>query len=331
MLEVQTHSVLADVQSRVGEVVIGQEVALERLLIAMLTGGHVLLQGMPGVAKTLLANSLARALDLRFARVQFTIDLLPADIVGCEIFRQGDGRFETSKGPIFTNFLLADEINRAAPKVQSALLEAMQERRVTIGGQGYDLPVPFLVVATQNPVEMSGTFELPEAQLDRFMFCHRMGYPSQAVEEQVINNALRLGLRHDEDGSIPMTAFDQLRGREPVATRADLRTMMEGVKAVRVSPVLIKHSVDLVQLTRQSPDLEVACSPRASIALVEGARARAFLMNRDYAIPDDLFELAEDTMLHRLRPTHAALAEGKCAETILQDIMRRFMASAETA
>src|SRR6188474_1768252 len=195
------------VRARVAQVVVGQETVVERLLIALFTGGHLLLQGMPGLAKTLLVNCIAKAIDLRFSRVQFTIDLLPSDIIGSEILDQRVGEFRTHQGPIFTNLLLADEINRAAPKVQSALLEAMQERKVTIGNQSYPLPAPFLVIATQNPIEQAGTFELPEAQLDRFMLCHRLYYPSAKEEEEILNRTLALGLRKDEHGAVPETSF----------------------------------------------------------------------------------------------------------------------------
>src|SRR5262245_1159351 len=177
-VSVTSHRFVDAVRERVATVVVGQDVVVERLLIALFTGGHLLLQGMPGLAKTLLVNTIARAIDLKFARVQFTIDLLPSDIVGSEILDQRTSEFRIHRGPIFTNLLLADEINRAAPKVQSALLEAMQERRVTIGNTTFSLPAPFVVVATQNPIEQSGTFELPEAQLDRFMLCHRLDYPA---------------------------------------------------------------------------------------------------------------------------------------------------------
>src|SRR6185503_13799199 len=193
------------IRTRVAQVVVGQDTVVERLLIALFTGGHLLLQGMPGLAKTLLVNALAKSIDLKFSRVQFTIDLLPSDIIGSEILDQQKGEFRTHQGPIFTNLLLADEINRAAPKVQSALLEAMQERRVTIGNNSYNLPAPFLVIATQNPIEQSGTFELPEAQLDRFMLCHRLYYPSVAEEEDIVSRQLALGLRKDERGAVPQT------------------------------------------------------------------------------------------------------------------------------
>src|SRR5438045_6978252 len=181
---------IRDVRKRVAEVVVGQDVVVERILIALLTGGHLLLEGVPGLAKTLLVSCLAKSIDLSFARIQFTIDLLPSDIIGSEILDQRSNDFRVNKGPIFTNLLLADEINRAAPKVQSALLEAMQERRVTIGNETFKLPAPFLVIATQNPIEQSGTFELPEAQLDRFMLCHRLHYPKVDEEREILKRNL---------------------------------------------------------------------------------------------------------------------------------------------
>src|SRR5262245_12993759 len=206
-----------DVRQRVAQVVVGQDTVVERLLIALFTGGHLLLQGMPGLAKTLLVNAIAKAIALKFSRVQFTIDLLPSDILGSEILDQRSGQFRTHKGPIFTNLLLADEINRAAPKVQSALLEAMQERKVTIGNETYKLPAPFLVIATQNPVEQSGTFELPEAQLDRFLLCHRLEYPTAEEEREVLRRNMVLGVRREEQGAIVRTEFDVL-DREPIGS-----------------------------------------------------------------------------------------------------------------
>src|SRR4051794_15083863 len=199
-----------EVRARIGTVVVGQDVVVERLLVALFTGGHLLLQGVPGLAKTLLVAALSKTIDLAFARIQFTIDLLPSDILGSEVLDQRTGDFRTLKGPVFTNLLLADEINRAAPKVQSALLEAMQERKVTIGKETYKLPAPFLVIATQNPVEQSGTFELPEAQLDRFMLCHRLDYPSVSEEREVLRRNMGLGVRREDRGAIARTEFDVL-------------------------------------------------------------------------------------------------------------------------
>src|SRR5213596_754027 len=202
VVTVASHRFVEGVRERVATVVVGQDTVVERLLIAMFTGGHLLLQGMPGLAKTLLVNAIARAIDLKFARVQFTIDLLPSDILGSEILDQRTNEFRTLKGPVFTNLLLADEINRAAPKVQSALLEAMQERKTTIGKETFKLPAPFLVIATQNPIEQSGTFELPEAQLDRFMLCHRLHYPTTDEEREVLRRNMNLGVRREENGAV---------------------------------------------------------------------------------------------------------------------------------
>jgi MoxR-like ATPase len=311
---------VAAVRERVAQVVVGQDAVVERLLIALFTGGHLLLQGMPGLAKTLLVNCLARAIDLKFNRVQFTIDLLPSDIVGSEILDQLKGEFRTHQGPIFTNLLLADEINRAAPKVQSALLEAMQERRVTIGNHTYGLPAPFLVIATQNPIEQSGTFELPEAQLDRFLLCHRLDYPSVSEEEEVLRRNLALGLREDEKGAVPKSSFDMVNA-EPVATIDELTGAMRAVQEVYVSEVFTKHAVELVRRTRRHKLIEIGGSPRAGIALVLASRARAFIQGRDYAVPDDLYALAEDVLLHRLRLTYEALAEGVNGATVLRGIM----------
>ena len=308
------------VRQRVAQVVVGQDAVVERLLVALFTGGHLLLQGMPGLAKTLLVNAIAKSIALKFSRVQFTIDLLPSDIIGSEILDQRTSEFRTHQGPVFTNLLLADEINRAAPKVQSALLEAMQERRVTIGNKTYQLPAPFLVIATQNPIEQSGTFELPEAQLDRFMLCHRLYYPSAKEEEEILNKMLALGLRKDEQGAVPETAFDLLN-QEPVASIGELTEAMAQVQQVFVSDVFIKHSVELVRRTRRTKQVELGASPRAGIALVQAARARAFIHGRDYAIPEDLFALAEDVMLHRMRLTYEALAEGVNGATVLRQII----------
>ena len=308
------------VRQRVAQAVVGQDTVVERLLIALFTGGHLLLQGMPGLAKTLLVNAVAKAIDLKFSRVQFTIDLLPADIIGSEILDQQRMEFRTHRGPVFTNLLLADEINRAAPKVQSALLEAMQERKVTIGNKSYELPAPFLVIATQNPIEQSGTFELPEAQLDRFMLCHRLWYPAPMEEEEILRRQLKLGLRHEEKGAIPKTSFDLL-DQPPVASVPDLVDGMAKVQEVHVSEVFIKHCVELVRRTRHNRHLDLGASPRAGIAMVQAARARAYIHGRDYAIPEDLYALAEDVLLHRIRLTYEAIAEGITGGAILRQIM----------
>jgi MoxR-like ATPase len=309
------------VRERVGRVVVGQDAVVERVLIALFTGGHLLLQGLPGLAKTLLVNTIARVIDLKFARIQFTVDMLPSDIIGSEIIDQGSGEFRVHKGPIFTNLLLADEINRAAPKVQSAMLEAMQERKVTIGDSGLRLPVPFLVIATQNPVEQSGTFELPEAQLDRFMLVHRLGYPDEKEEEEILRRQLGMGLKRDEGGgAVPRTAFDMI-GDEAVGNIHDLTRAMEAVQKVHVSDVFVKHCVELVRRTRESEHLDFGCSPRAGLALINASRARAFIRGRDHVLPEDMFELAEDVILHRIRLTYEAAASGQTGPQVLQKIL----------
>jgi len=308
------------VRERVGQVVVGQDVVVERVMIALLTGGHLLLQGMPGLAKTLLVNTVAKAIHLDFKRIQFTVDMLPSDILGSEVVDQKTGEFRIHRGPVFTNLLLADEINRAAPKVQGAMLEAMQERKVTLGGQSLKLPTPFLVIATQNPVEQSGTFELPEAQLDRFMLLHRLGYPGRDEEQDILRRQLGMGLRKEEGGAVPKTAFDMIDG-SPVGTAADLVAAMEAVQKVHVSEVFLKHSVELVRRTRESKLLDFGCSPRAGLALVNAARARAVIHGRDYVTPEDLFDLAEDVVLHRIRVSYEASAAGHTGPKVLQEIL----------
>ena len=308
------------VRERIAQVVVGQDVVVERLLVALFTSGHLLLEGVPGLAKTLLVNALARSLCLDFKRIQFTVDLLPSDILGSEVLDQSSGTFRTRQGPIFTNLLLADEINRAAPKVQGALLEAMQERKVTLGKETFSLPVPFLVIATQNPIEQAGTFELPEAQLDRFMLCHRLSYPTPAEEKLILERNLKLGVRKHEGGAVAKTEFDLVRD-EPVGGPEELVAAMEAVQLVHVGEAFVDHVVELVGRTRVHPSLEVGCSPRAGIALTRAARARALIHGRDYVVPDDLYALAEDVVLHRLRLGYAALADGQTERDVLASIL----------
>lgn len=317
----KTTAFLSAIRDRVGEVVVGQEVVVERILIALLTGGHLLLEGVPGLAKTLLVAAVSKTVALDFARVQFTIDLLPSDILGSEILDQRDQTFRTHKGPIFTNLLLADEINRAAPKVQSALLEAMQEKRITIGNENYGLPVPFLVIATQNPVEQAGTFELPEAQLDRFMLLHRLQYLDPEDEKEVLRRNAKLGIKRDESGgAMVKTEFDMV-DRGSVGGREELAHAMEDVSKVFVSEPFIEHVMEIVERTRRHPDLDLGASPRAGIALVKASRARALIHGRDYVIPEDMYALAEDVILHRIRASYEALAEGRDTRVILEEML----------
>jgi len=311
------------IRARVATVVVGQDIVVERLLIALFTGGHLLLQGVPGLAKTLLVSVLGKSIDLDFARVQFTIDLLPSDILGSEILDQKTNDFRVHKGPVFTNLLLADEINRAAPKVQGALLEAMQERKVTIGNETFRLPVPFLVIATQNPVEQAGTFELPEAQLDRFMLLHRLTYPDAIEEREILRRNAGLGLDVQDKGAVVKTEFDVL-DKEPVGSAAELVTAMKAINQVYVSDVFFDHVVEIVGRTRNHPLLELGCSPRAGISLIKASRARALIHGRNHVIPDDLYALAEDVMLHRMRLTYEALADGHTSTGILKTVLDEF-------
>ncbi|MFT4540822.1 MAG: MoxR-like ATPase [Planctomycetota bacterium] len=318
----RTSQFIESIRERIATVVVGQDVVVERLLVSLFTGGHILLQGVPGIAKTLLAATLSKALDLDFSRVQFTIDLLPSDILGSEILDQRTNEFRTHKGPIFTNLLLADEINRAAPKVQSALLEAMQERKITIGNVTYKLPAPFLVIATQNPVEQAGTFELPEAQLDRFMLLHRLDYPTPDEERELLRRNAMLGVSREEGGgAIVQTEFDVME-HNAIGTMQDIISVMEAVNTVHVSETFMEHVVELVGRTRKHDALELGASPRAGIALIKASRARALIHGRNFVVPEDLFALSEDVILHRLRLKYEALADGMTTKSVLEDMLQ---------
>lgn len=325
----QTIEFIRKIRERVATVVVGQDVVVERMLIALFTGGHLLLQGVPGLAKTLLVSVLSKTIDLDFARIQFTIDLLPSDILGSEILDQKTNEFKIHTGPVFTNLLLADEINRAAPKVQGALLEAMQERKVTIGGENFKLPAPFLVIATQNPVEQAGTFELPEAQLDRFMMCHRLKYPTPDEEREVLRRNMALGISREGKGAIAQSEFDVM-SKDAVGSSEDLIRSMEAVHRVHVSDTFVEHVVQTVNKTRSHPNIELGCSPRAGISLIKASRARALIHGRDYVIPEDLFALAEDVVLHRIRLNYEALADGLTGAGVLQDMLRDLGATPNT-
>ncbi|QDT89903.1 AAA family ATPase [Gimesia algae] len=312
---------IQDVRNQVATVVVGQDEVVERLLISLFTGGHILLQGVPGLAKTLLVSVLSKSIDLDFSRIQFTIDLLPSDILGSQILDQKTNEFVTRTGPVFTNLLLADEINRAAPKVQGALLEAMQERKVTIGNETMSLPAPFLVIATQNPVEQAGTFELPEAQLDRFMLCHRLDYPDPSEEREVLKRNMALGIRKEDRGAVVNTEFDVMK-QQPVGSAEDLVNCMQAVNDIHVSDTFLEHVIEVINRTRNHPNIELGCSPRGGIALIKASRARALINGRNYVIPEDLFVLAEDVILHRIRLNYEALADGLTGKSVLQDMLR---------
>ncbi len=297
-----------------GRVLVGQRYMVDRLLIGLLANGHVLVEGLPGLAKTTAVKALAQSLHLDFSRVQFTPDLLPADLVGTQIYQPATGGFTTRKGPIFANVLLADEINRAPAKVQSALLEAMQERQVTLGDTTFALPVPFLVLATQNPIEQEGTYPLPEAQTDRFMLKLSVTYPDLAEELEIIARSAQ-----------PAPVL------QAVATLDDIRAAQALVQEIRVTDVLMRYIVDLVRTTRDpgavdaalARAVEVGASPRASIALAAAARAHAFLDGRGYALPEDVKAIAPDVLRHRILPTYEAEADGLNSDAIVARILDR--------
>ena len=300
----------------VKRVVVGQDVFLERMLIAILAQGHLLIEGVPGLAKTLTVNTLAKAIQGSFKRIQFTPDLLPADLVGTQIYNQQSSEFSTVLGPVFTNLLLADEINRAPAKVQSALLEVMQERQVTIAA--HKVPSPFLVMATQNPIETEGTYPLPEAQVDRFMMKVLIDYPKDEEEFVIVQRVI--------GAAIDVSA---------VATTEQIRALQIRSRSGYVDPALIQYAVKIVTATRDparvglkhlSRYLTFGASPRATIGLVEGARALGFLRGRSYALPQDLIDLVPDVLRHRLVLSYEALAEGLTPDEIIRQILKEIPA-----
>jgi MoxR-like ATPase len=294
-------------------VIVGQDAMLERVLVALLAGGHLLLEGVPGLAKTLTVKTLADVLDASFRRIQFTPDLVPADLVGTRIYRPDAGTFDTELGPVFCNFLLADEINRAPAKVQSALLEVMQERQVTIGPETFPVPRPFLVMATQNPIEAEGTYPLPEAQVDRFMMKVKVDYPSATEEATVVERSLG-------------AAADLL----PILTADDLAALQALTAGVYVDRAIVDYAVALARATREpaavglpgvAPFIAYGASPRGSINLIHAARALAVVRGRRYVLPQDVIDLSRDVLRHRIVPSFAALAEEVSADMILDRVL----------
>jgi MoxR-like ATPase len=292
------------VREEAGTVLIGNEEILRGLSIAALTRGHVLLEGVPGVAKTTIANLFARTSGLEFNRIQMTPDILPADITGTHIYRDATGEFELQRGPVFANVVVADEINRATPKTQSALLEAMQERAVTIEGETLALPEPFMVIATQNPIEMEGTFALPEAQRDRFQFKLTVDIPDRADERELLD-------RFDADPELGPASVEQ------VITPADLTEARAAVVDVHVADPVCEYILDLVQATRTSPDVEYGASPRASLAFLNAGKASAAINGREYVIPDDIKSLAHPILRHRLVLSTDAELGGESADELI--------------
>jgi len=313
------HQLTNDILEQVAQRVVGQQLMVERLLIALLTGGHVLLEGVPGLAKTLTVRTLAETVHTSFSRIQFTPDLLPADVIGTQVFDQTTATFSVKRGPIFANIVLADEINRAPAKVQAALLEAMQEKQVTIGGTSFILEEPFLVLATQNPIEQEGTYPLPEAQVDRFMLKLRVGYPTREEEREIMR-------RMASGDVIPVKA---------VATPAQLLEARREIAALHLDDRLVDYIVDLVHATREpaasgladlAPLIEYGASPRATIALAQAARAHAYLRGRDFVSPDDVKALAPDVLRHRVLLTFEAEAENVTSDAVITRVLERVVA-----
>ena len=303
---------LADqVRAEIGKAIVGQGDTIDLLLTALFARGHVLLEGPPGVAKTYLAQCFARTLGLDFGRIQFTPDLMPADIIGSNVFNFQTSTFSLTEGPLFCELLLADEINRTPPKTQAALLEAMQERRVTLDGKSRALSASFMVVATQNPLEQQGTYPLPEAQLDRFLFKQAMGYPSRDEERRIVA----------EYGTQSGHADPAERGVTRVATADHLTEAHRAVAGVRLTDEIIDYVLDLVRSTRETPDLSSGASPRSAAQLALAARSRAALDGRDYVIPDDVKALALPTLRHRVILSPAAEIDGRRADQIIQSLV----------
>jgi MoxR-like ATPase len=315
--KIQHESAFVDIlQMEIGKVIVGQKYMVERLLVGLLSNGHILLEGVPGLAKTLSVKTLAAAIQAKFQRIQFTPDLLPADLIGTMIYNQKDGSFQTRRGPIFANFILADEINRSPAKVQSALLEAMQERQVTIGEETFKLPEPFLVLATQNPIEQEGTYPLPEAQVDRFMLKVKIGYPSKE-EELLIMRA---------------NVNDQRSTTKAVVAAADIIKARSVVQEIYMDEKIERYILDIVFATRSPKQynlnnlaqlISYGASPRASINLALGAKAYAFIKRRGYVIPEDVRAVSLDVLRHRVAVTYEAEAEEVTSEHVVQEVLNK--------
>ena len=331
-VETAGYELLRGVEESIHRKVVGQDQTIQGLLIALLTGGHVLLEGLPGLAKTLLVRSLSGALHTSFRRIQFTPDLLPGDVIGTPVYNQGTGEFRVYKGPVFANIVLADEVNRAPPKVQSALLEAMEEGQVTIDGTTYPLPSPFLVLATQNPIEQQGTYPLAEAQLDRFMMKLRIEYPSRYEEREIIQRVALSPTASDGTPTYDGGPGEDLlamaeEGAASIPEILEARTELDGIN---VEEKIQDYVVDLVFATREPAEaglsefeklLEFGTSPRASIFLTQAARALAYLSGRDFVLPDDVKTVAYPVLRHRLRTTYEADARGIDADQLIDQLL----------
>jgi MoxR-like ATPase len=311
------HQLIQQLKQEIATVIVGQDYMIDRLLIALLADGHILLEGVPGLAKTLAIKTLAEAVDVKYSRIQFTPDLLPADITGTQIYSQKSENFTIRKGPVFANFILADEINRAPAKVQSALLEAMQEKQITIGDETFSLPSPFLVLATQNPIEQEGTYTLPEAQVDRFMLKVSLGYPSKEEEKRIIRSNI-------QPEGLPK-AKHILKGQDVIRMRQFVRSIYldEKVENYIVDIVDATRNPDQHQLSYLTPLISYGCSPRASINLALAGKAHAFLNGRSFVIPEDIRAVANDVMRHRIGLTFEAEAEQLSSVDIIQKIISK--------
>tara|TARA_B100001123_G_scaffold450876_1_gene624660 strand:+ start:4434 stop:5423 length:990 start_codon:yes stop_codon:yes gene_type:complete len=305
---------VSPLRTAIGQIIIGQKYLVDRLILGLISNGHVLLEGVPGLAKTLSVKTLASAISAQFQRIQFTPDLLPADIIGTLVYNPKDHSFETKKGPVFSNLVLADEINRAPAKVQSALLEAMQERQVTIGEETHELPTPFLVLATENPIDQEGTYTLPEAQVDRFMLKLNVGYPNKEEERAILDR---------------MATTSAIEDINPVITPDDILRAREVVNEIYVDEKIKDYIVDIVFATRNPNDynlqsdslIQFGGSPRATISLTLAAKGWAFLQGRGYVTPQDVKTIAMDVLRHRVIVSYEAEAEGKNSEDIVQEIL----------
>jgi MoxR-like ATPase len=295
-----------DVAANIASVILGKEDVIQACVVALLAGGHVIIEDYPGVGKTLLAKALARSVSCRFARVQFTPDLLPGDVTGVSVFNQSTGGFEFRPGPIFANIVLADEINRSSPKTQASLLECMEEQQATIDNTTHPIAPPFMVIATQNPIEYEGTYPLPEAQLDRFMMRLRLGYPAADAEEAILQ---------------AQTSRDPFAELDPVLGAAEVLAMQEALSQVKVVPALHRYVVKLMTATRASRDIYLGASPRAGIALVRAAKALAILRGRDYVVPQDVKDLAERVLSHRIILSPDAKVSGQTEEAAIARLL----------
>lgn len=301
---------IAAIRAEIAQVIIGQEKLVKLILAAILADGHVLLEGFPGLAKTLVSKLTAKAIDTDFSRIQFTPDLMPSDVLGTSIFDVKESRFEFKKGPIFSNIVLIDEINRAPAKTQAALFEVMEERQVTVDGDKMTMNEPFIILATQNPIDMEGTYALPEAQLDRFIFKIKVGYPNLDEEVKILQ-------LHQQNNDLK-----ELKQVRPILTAAEIASFKTLVSTVRIEENLMKYIASIVQATRSHKDIFLGASPRASLALLKGSKAIAAMNGRDYVIPEDIHEIADSVLAHRVILTAEKEMEGSTTDQVILDVIR---------